>query len=116
MLKVNCDKNTKLYNSLKRLNKENCIKNGKTQRETINNKTVCYDNIAKEIVTKFDMESNCLLSKKINKKIDKIPLMNNNLKPKTNKDTKSTINEGPEFINKWDLPSYDKQNDKFSSL
>jgi len=106
MLKENCDKNTKLYNELQKLNKEQCNKKGTTERETINNNTVCYDNIGKEIVSKLDMESNCVMSNLINKIDNKLDqTIQNQSITKTN--INKSINEGPEFINQWNLIAYD---------
>ena len=70
-LKVNCDKNTKIYKYLNKLNKEKCKMPGVTNRETINNKTICYDNIGKEITARLDMQSNCIMANQNNKKLKK---------------------------------------------
>ena len=113
MLKVNCDDNTKIYNNLIELNKEKCYKKGKTEKDTINNNTVCYDNIGKEIISKFNMESNCAISNMINKSNI---ILDNTLSEQVI--TKPIINissvEGPEFINVWNTSTYDtKQTDKY---
>ena len=111
MLKINCDKNTKLYNELLKQNKEKCNKKGATERETINNNTVCYDNIGKEIISKLDMESNCVMSNLINKIDNKLDQTINNQIINNQTTTKSrlneSINEGPDFINNWDTLTFD---------
>ena len=61
-LNINCIKNSKLYKKLKKENDEKCSINnskGSTKKDSINNRRACYDNIAKEIVTKMDSESYC---------------------------------------------------------
>jgi hypothetical protein len=61
-LNINCIKNSKLYKKLKKENDEKCSINnskGSTEKDSINNRRACYDNIAKEIVTKMDSESYC---------------------------------------------------------
>ena len=65
MLQTNCIKSTEQMNKLKNMNKKRCIQKGKTQRDTINNKQLCYNDISKEIVATLDSQSNCfnLLSK-----------------------------------------------------
>jgi hypothetical protein len=67
MLKNNCRINKKLHKQLINANNTRCNAKGKTYRETINNKRLCYDDIHKEIVTGFDAESNCVVSNMINK-------------------------------------------------
>jgi hypothetical protein len=99
-LKINCKKNKKLYNSLSKQNKERCNKKGRTQRETINHKSRCRDNIAKEIISKFDMESNCTISDIINKNLNNTKEILNK-QNKTKQNTNNSIIEGPEFINQW---------------
>lgn len=104
MLKENCDKNTKIYNELNKSNKEKCNKRkGRTERETINNNTICYDDIGKEIVSKLDMESNCLLSNMINKNPEPKLASLSMTMPTTNK----LILEGPDFINQWNTLAFD---------
>lgn len=111
-LKENCDKNTRLYNSLTKLNKERCKKTkGRTERETINNNTICYDDTNKEIVSKLDMESNCLMSNMLNN--IKEPVLSQVIKPINNK----SILEGPEFINQWDTLAFDnKKTNEYSNI
>lgn len=61
-LNINCIKNSKLYKKLKKNNDEKCTINnskGPTEKDSINNRRTCYDDIAKEIVTKMDSESYC---------------------------------------------------------
>jgi hypothetical protein len=64
MLQEQCKRTTDIYDKLKNMNAKRCDpKNkGKTQRDTINNKSLCYDDIGKEIVAKMDAESNCVMS------------------------------------------------------
>jgi ribonuclease HI len=66
---INCIKNSKLYKKLKKKNDKKCSVNnskGPTEKDTINNRRACYDDIAKEIVTKMDSESYCnMLDNKI---------------------------------------------------
>lgn len=119
-LKDNCAQNTKLYNELQKLNNENCNKQGQTERETINNKSVCYDNIHKEIVTKFDMESNCIISDIVSNNTNKQneifanQVLSNN---QISTNTSPTINEGPGFINQWTTQSYNMtKTDNYSNL
>ena len=59
MLQTNCIKSTEQMNKLKNMNKKRCIQKGKTQRDTINNKQLCYNDISKEIVATLDSQSNC---------------------------------------------------------
>ena len=111
LLQINCDKNTKLYDSLTKKNKEKCTKKkGNTERETINNNTICYDDIAKEIVTKLDMESNCKLLEIVNKNTVVLPPVNKQL-------NNSSIIEGPDFINQWDTLTLDnKRANEYSTI
>lgn len=118
MLKINCDKNKKLYNELSIRNQKNCNKKGQTERETINNKSICYDDIGKEIISKFDMESNCIISDIVNK-----TTMNTNKiladQSSTNIINKqfTTATEGPEFINQWNTSTFEPQKiNKFSDI
>ena len=62
MLKENCRINKKLYRQLRRNNKFRCQDEGNTQRDTINNKTLCYDDTGKEINTRLDMISSCAIA------------------------------------------------------
>jgi hypothetical protein len=62
MLKENCRINKKLYRQLRRNNKFRCQDEGNTQRDTINNKKLCYDDTGKEINTRLDMISNCAIA------------------------------------------------------
>ena len=120
MLKTNCKKNTKIYKHLNKLNQNKCKKPGTTNRETINNKKVCYDNIGKEITARLDMESNCIMSdivNKLDKKQNKIIAKQNSSRSQssiTNQDNTSL--EGPYFINKWDLSTYNKNIDNLSNI
>ena len=62
MLKENCRINKKLYRQLRKNNKFRCQNEGNTQRDTINNKTLCYDDTGKEINTRLDMISSCAIA------------------------------------------------------
>ena len=68
MLQANCVKSKELTKKLQKMNANRCDPNfkGKTQRDTINNKRLCYDDIYKEIVSKLDTESNCVMSNRVN--------------------------------------------------
>lgn len=66
---INCDNNTKLHKYLQDTNAKQCLAKGKTDRDTINNKSNCYDDIGKEIVTGLDEESYCKLAKTISAKV-----------------------------------------------
>ncbi len=86
MLQANCVKSREITKKLQNMNANRCDPNfkGKTQRDTINNKRLCYDDIYKEIVSKLDTESNCVMSKKVNQ-IEKsttksTPITNINIK------------------------------------
>ena len=110
-LKINCKKSTEINNQLKHMNKMRCGKKGTTDKDTINNKWVCYDDIGKEIVSGLDAESNCVMSDIVNKQAksksvpkpaqkrfnDPTPINTQNMKP----------SEGPDFINKFFIPAYD---------
>ncbi len=69
MLQDSCVKSTEIMKKLQAMNKSRCNLKGNTQRDTINNKRLCYDDINKEIVAKLDAESNCVMSKLINSKL-----------------------------------------------
>lgn len=68
-LNENCKRTTDIFNKLKKMNKARCDPNNKekTQRDNINTRQVCYDDIGKEIVANYDAESNCIQSKRNNK-------------------------------------------------
>jgi hypothetical protein len=64
MLKKNCEKTSNIYKKLKKNNLNRCgpgIK-GKTNRDTINNKRLCWTDIRREIVSGMDAESNCVMA------------------------------------------------------
>jgi hypothetical protein len=69
MLNENCKNMSNVYKRLQKMNKIRCdpSNKAKTQRDNINTRQVCYDDIGKEIVAKYDTESNCILSKLIKK-------------------------------------------------
>jgi len=68
MLKANCRITDRLHKKLRKNNYYRCGKGakGKTDRETINNKRLCRDDVHKEIVAGLDAESNCITSALIN--------------------------------------------------
>jgi ribulose bisphosphate carboxylase small subunit len=123
-LRINCSRSKDMLHKLRSMNKKNCNFKGRTARDTINNKTVCYDDIAKEIVTGLDAESNCVMSEIINgrhkskkskskssSKKDKIIPIN----PKKYLNIKPM--EGPDFINTFFVPGYDtKRIDGYASF
>ncbi len=98
LLEANCKKTSETYEKLKEMNKKRCKQNGNTQRETINNKSLCYDDTAKEIVSRLDAISNCGLLKRDKKIL---------LKKLKDVKTVSKVEEGPEFINTFYMPLYE---------
>jgi hypothetical protein len=122
MLKNNCDKATEIRNKVKKMNALRCnpLRKGKTERDTINNKRLCYDDIYKEIVAELDTESNCVMHKRLSKSDPKIsgktktssksssskPL-SKSTKSKSSKSKSDIVDEGPEFINQFYLPTRD---------
>jgi len=64
MLKRNCDMTNRLHKQLKKSNFNRCGAGakGKTDRDTINNKRLCWDDVRKEIVAGMDAESNCVMA------------------------------------------------------
>lgn len=62
MLKKNCDMTSSLHKKLQKNNNKRCGAKGKTDRDTINNKRLCWDDVRKEIVTGMDAESNCVMA------------------------------------------------------
>lgn len=110
MLQTNCKKSTEMYNKLNKINNTRCLAKGKTNRDTINNKRLCYDDIAKEIVAGLDAESNCVMSNLINKtnKVAKSEISTNSAK--SNQQSQNLKpDEGPEFINTFFIPAYDSK-------
>ena len=103
-LQINCKKNKENLEQLKEMNKKTCNTNGNTQRDTINNKTLCYDDTAKEIVSMLDTESNCVVADLNNKK---------GFKPVFSKSELSItpISEfpNPNFINNNFIPMYESK-------
>jgi len=64
MLKKNCKKTLNIHKQLQKKNLNRCgagIK-GKTDRDTINNKKLCWTDIHREIVSGMDAESNCVMA------------------------------------------------------
>lgn len=111
LLKINCDENTKSFKYLNKLNKEKCDIVGKTDRETINNKLICHDTVNKEITALLDMESNCVMNDNT-KQYNQTP--SNQIPNSIRGQVPTTIiynteSEGPEFINKWDIATYDSK-------
>jgi hypothetical protein len=68
MLQTNCVKSKEIARKLQNINAARCDPNykGRTQRDTINNKRLCYDDIHKEIVASLDAESNCVMAARVN--------------------------------------------------
>lgn len=120
MLKDNCDKATEIRNKVKKMNNLRCnpLRKGKTERDTINNKRLCYDDIYKEIVAELDTESNCVMHKRLFKSEPKISgeITSSKSSSKTSsskalsktessKPKSDIMDEGPEFINQFYLPT-----------
>lgn len=98
LLKENCSRSNEVFNKLKKMNNYRCNKKGDTQRDTINNKSLCYDDTAKEIVSGLDTTSYCKIA---------------NYKPKKSKKSKQLEekpSEGPLFINNFFVDSYNSKN------
>lgn len=106
MLQANCVKSRELTKKLQNMNANRCDPNfkGKTQRDTINNKRLCYDDIYKEIVSKLDTESNCVMSKRVNStesnRFDSDLLTNTNTNTKLNKNAISPIIKVSKLVSK----------------
>lgn len=112
LLNENCIRTKNIFNNLENKNKLNCYNSNNlikkkicfsnneckdvytqdTQRNTINNKWTCYNDIGKEIVSKMDADSNCSLYTRLFKK-----------EISNNKTQNLSYQEGPDFINKFDL-------------
>lgn len=106
-MQINCDNNTKIHEQLQQLNNKRCNDKGKTDRDTINNKTVCYDDTGKEIVSGLDAESYCKMAKYI-------PDSNINSKIKPN--LVDDLKEGPDFINTFTIqPSETVEQEQFAN-
>jgi hypothetical protein len=103
LLKENCNRNKEILSKIKKLNNYRCNKKGDTTRETINNKTLCYDDIGKEIVTNLDKESYCNMTEY---KLSKNKSKSNKSK---SEDLTESHGEGPNFINKFYLDSYNSK-------
>ena len=105
MLKDNCNKAAEIRNKIKKMNELRCnpLRKGKTERDTINNKRLCYDDVYKEIVAELDTESNCVMDKLISgpSKVD-----SSKVSSKADS-SKEKLEEGPEFINQFHLPTRD---------
>ena len=112
LLKENCYRNREILNKIKKLNSYRCNKKGNTTRETINNNTLCYDDIGKEIVSNLDTISYCNMAEYKPSKDESNNESTNKSKNKS-KDVsliKSNIFEDPsneqDIINKFYLDSY----------
>lgn len=107
LLNDNCKRSSEVFNKLKKMNSYRCGKKGNTERETINNKTICYDDTAKEIVAGLDTKSYCKMAKQVSKESKK--------SEKSEISKESKIYEGPNFINNFYVDSYNaKKLDDFS--
>lgn len=128
MLKRNCDITGHLHKKLQKKNINRCGAGakGKTDRDTINNKRICWDDVRKEIVAGMDAESNCVISS-LNAKSQKMGFDAKydlaEMRFPSRSSTKSTplssydknislsnelgIDEGPDFINKHYMPLFD---------
>lgn len=102
ILNENCKRSSEVFNKLKKMNKHKCNKKGDTQKDTINNKSQCYDDTSKEIVAELDTTSYCkMVDNKTSKESE-----NNNFEEQTH---------GPNFINNFFVDSYNSKNlDDFS--
>lgn len=76
MLIEQCIKSKKQLAKLKLMNKR-CNIIGQTNKETLNNRTNCYNDIGKEITTNLDVESNCVMANLINNRSKQINSHNN---------------------------------------
>jgi hypothetical protein len=113
MLRENCVKSTEMMNKIKSINKKRCNKKGNTQKDTINNKRLCYDDTYKEIVSKLDTESNCVMANKLSKSDS---TKSRSTKSDSTKSQNLKPFEGPDFINKFFMPAYDSNKLNYSSL
>lgn len=119
-LNANCDRMKNVLYKLREMNKRCNFTKGGTERDTINNRRICYDDIGKEIVANLDTESNCVMSDLINKKYK---FEYGNYMPVSSKDKQKGYHEinldeynasnssenlkpeeGPEFINTFFIP------------
>lgn len=141
-LNANCDRMKNVLYKLRDMNKRCNFTKGRTERDTINNRRICYDDIGKEIVANLDSESNCVMSDLINKKYkfeygNYMPLKmsisskQNNKKDKRKKHHEIDLDnynmsklsenlkpeEGPEFINTFFIPGVDSnKSGEFSKI
>lgn len=105
-MKINYDNNTKINKQLQEINNKRCNDKGKTNRDTINNKTLCYDDTEKEIVSGLDAESYYKMAKNI---------PNTNIKSKMTPNVVDDFKEGPDFINTFAIqPSIDNDQNQFA--
>ena len=121
MLKDNCSKSKEIKNKVKKMNALRCnpLRKGKTERDTINNKRLCYDDIYKEIVAELDTESNCVTYKRLYKSEPKIKAKSKSTSAKSlsSKLKSDIMDEGPEFINQFYLPTRDtKKADNLATI
>lgn len=140
-LNTNCNRMKNVLYKLREMNKRCNFTKGGTERDTINNRRICYDDIGKEIVANLDTESNCVMSDLINKKYKfeygnymplKVSVSSKHDKEDKQKGyheinldeyniSKSSENlkpeEGPEFINTFFIPGVDsKKSGEFSNF
>ena len=121
MLKRNCDITSNLHKKLQKSNYNRCGAGakGKTERDTINNKRQCWDDVRKEIVAGMDAESNCVMAS-LNKVGSDARADMAEMKFPSRSATKSTpvssyevnsgllgVEEGPNFINKHYMQLFD---------
>ena len=121
MLKRNCDITSNLHKKLQKSNYNRCGAGakGKTDRDTINNKRLCWDDVRKEIVAGMDAESNCVMAS-LNKVGSDPRVDMAQMKFPSRSATKSTpvssyevnsgllgVEEGPNFINKHYMTLFD---------
>jgi hypothetical protein len=130
MLKDNCSKSKEIKNKVKKMNALRCdpLRKGKTERDTINNKRLCYDDIYKEIVAELDTESNCVMHKRLSKSNSTNSVSKSKSKSRLSSKTSSSkslssksksdiMDEGPEFINQFYLPTRDtKRSENLSNI
>ena len=142
MLEEQCNRTTDIYNRLRKMNAKRCDPKtkGKTQRDTINNKSLCYDDVGKEIVAKMDAESNCVMSARIGLTKSAMGAKTGSVKSSTSgksaTSAKSVIStksvetksvkpqsqnfrdlEGPDFINMFYMNAFDnKKSSSYATL
>ena len=130
MLEEQCNRTTDIYNRLRKMNAKRCDPKtkGKTQRDTINNKSLCYDDVGKEIVAKMDAESNCVMSARIGLAKSAMSAKTGSAKSTSVTSVTSTKSvkpqsqnfrdlEGPDFINMFYMNAFDnKKSSSYATL